>query len=520
MPETGPRAVAVMELKRGYPERERLLTGSVESWKQEAIGFEVPGRVSWIIDSGEVVSGDIYDAQGVLLDQGKLIARLDPTRYRQQVKGIEAKIEAARSKVDGLEVTLKEIVPQQIRQAESEFELAQETLRRIRNMYEDGAVAESRLDEARTGFETARAARERAIGRRSATEAERASAEADVRRLEEELESAKLDLEDTRLYAPFSGQVASTHAIPGSYVGAGIPVATMIVMDPLRVVVKVSARTDRRLEQGSRLKVHVPGMEEKLDGWVYVKDSVADPVTRTYEVQILVRNQRIPAGDVPEDAMGLPRVEELRRSQYRHPFAVDSDPGTRSLFVPVETLFSSAGKQYVLVAKSESGVESGPRVLKLQRVEVDPGQERVNVLGLYIYRILQENNGLTDDDLLVLNPPPDLREGGRAALVPERWLLRPGDIVDVEMEKREQKAGFYLPMDALHGDEGETKILYVVDPDGIARRMKVRVEGAAGTMQRVVGKDLREGMRVVTAGGAYLQAGERVRVVPEAQVLP
>ncbi len=53
------RAVNVMVLKQTGPGRDNKLrlTGSVESWKEEEIGFEVAGRVEAFVDVGQDVEG-------------------------------------------------------------------------------------------------------------------------------------------------------------------------------------------------------------------------------------------------------------------------------------------------------------------------------------------------------------------------------------------------------------------------------------------------------------------------------
>ncbi len=516
-----PRAVAIQELHYGTPRAPAMRSGSVESWKQEDIGFEVAGRVRWIIESGSLVEGELYDEEGVLLEQGQLLGRLEERRYRLRLSGIESRISSAESKVKGLETVLEEIIPEEIEQAEARYDLAGKTLERLEKLYADAAVAENELDEARTEFETASAARQSAIARRATTQADLNAARASVDQLDEERNSALMDLEDTRLYAPFSGQVAETHVIPGGYASPGRPAVTMVVMDPLRVVVHVSAHRDQQLARGSLVRVHLEDLEEPMEGWVYVKDTVADPVTRTYAVKILVRNRRIPAGPLPEEAEKLPRIDALRRPQYRLPELGKDLPTSETLYAPVEALVESGGRHYVFAARSrDSENRRNPQVLELSRIEVVPGGKRVNLLGLYIYRELQDAPGLSLDTDLVLNPDSSFEDGERVVLAPERWLLRPGDIVDVELDRTEIEPGFYVPIKAiLESAQGERSVL-IVDADNRARRIPVTAGRAVGNLQRIEGDALEEGMRLVIEGGAWLEDGDAVRIVSGDQVLP
>ncbi len=53
------------------------LTGTVESWKREDIGFEVAGRVLRIVEPGIDIEGRTFDEDGNLLSEGTVLAELD-----------------------------------------------------------------------------------------------------------------------------------------------------------------------------------------------------------------------------------------------------------------------------------------------------------------------------------------------------------------------------------------------------------------------------------------------------------
>ena len=64
------RPVAVLELTaRDFP-RERALTGSVSLYREEQIGFEVAGRVLFVLDRGREVRGPAFNEKGELVRRG------------------------------------------------------------------------------------------------------------------------------------------------------------------------------------------------------------------------------------------------------------------------------------------------------------------------------------------------------------------------------------------------------------------------------------------------------------------
>ena len=74
------RPVTVLELsERDFP-RERALTGSVNLYREEQIGFEVTGRVLSVLDQGREVRGPAFNEDGEMVRRGDRIASMESTR--------------------------------------------------------------------------------------------------------------------------------------------------------------------------------------------------------------------------------------------------------------------------------------------------------------------------------------------------------------------------------------------------------------------------------------------------------
>ena len=105
---------------------------------------------------------------------------------------------------------------------------------------------------------------------------------------------ANLDLERTRIKAPFSGVVEQQPAKTGDYLiagfGANMACAVMVDIDPLIVVVAVSERNIAKLQNGMTARVKlVTG--ETVSGEIRYIATSADPKTRTFRVEIAVANK-------------------------------------------------------------------------------------------------------------------------------------------------------------------------------------------------------------------------------------
>ena len=148
------------------------------------------------------------------------------------------------------------------------------------------------LAEAREGFNQARidydgALRLKQKGFQAETDIARArtrlaSAQAGVER-------AKLAIDQTYLRAPFDGIVENTHAEIGDYLQPGAPCATVIDLDPMLLVGRVTERDVGQLEIGGQAKGMLTN-GTTLSGEIAFIGRQSDSSTRTYAIEVAVPN--------------------------------------------------------------------------------------------------------------------------------------------------------------------------------------------------------------------------------------
>ncbi len=134
------RPVTVLELSERDYARERRLTGSINPYREEKIGFEVSGRVISVLDKGLEVRGPAYDENNKLVRRGDRIATMENTRYRLQLDALQARLKAARRDLDAVKAQVR---------------LARQTLDRQRRILSEGAGAQQAVDNAVGGFDQA-----------------------------------------------------------------------------------------------------------------------------------------------------------------------------------------------------------------------------------------------------------------------------------------------------------------------------------------------------------------------------
>ena len=126
------------------------------------------------------------------------------------------------------------------------------------------------------------------------------------------LRQAQLQLDRSRVTAPFGGRVANVEVVEGQYVSAGTELLTVVDLDPIKVEVQVLEAELGSLAEGRRAEVTFAAYSGELFvGRIETINPVVDPETRTGRVTVLLPNpdHRIKPGmyaEVSLDAEALP----------------------------------------------------------------------------------------------------------------------------------------------------------------------------------------------------------------------
>lgn len=132
------------------------------------------------------------------------------------------------------------------------------------------------------------AARElHARGHRSDTALAEAAARLDA--AQAAVKRVQVEIDNTALRAPFGGILEARPAELGAYLKAGDHAATVVDLDPLRVVGHVPERDIQSLRKGMKAQAALPG-GRILEGVVAFVSTVADTRTRTFRVELEVAN--------------------------------------------------------------------------------------------------------------------------------------------------------------------------------------------------------------------------------------
>lgn len=514
-----PRPVSVITLETIDPTQSQRTGGAVASWKIEDIGFEVGGRLEFVVEPETDVTGYI----GENAKDGTILAKLDTSRYEIDVESANAQIDTLSRQKDAAVVQAEEVIPAEMEAANADLAFAQFEFSRNQKLLEQNAIVKAQLDQVQAQLKSAQAKVKQVEANQKAKRAEVTSYEAKIKQAEAQLKESERNLANCVLRAPFRSQIAQVHVIPGGVVQQGQPVVTVQMMDPIKVEFEVSAEKARRLRHKDEIGVLVTrpdGGTLTEDGIVYMTDTTADPATRTFTITVLVRNRKLslPVPDEVADKQ-LPRTQDIWRMLKG--IVDDSD----RYYLAKEAIRTDAdGNAYFWRITEDSrrdGVSDFAPVFTVEKVQITIGQREGTFLGLWPFQEVSVVEGQE------FNPEKDLIagklimagdsgwDGGQIVYEQTQWMLRPGDLVGVSSAGEEQQPGLYVPMSAIKS-ETDQKFVFVVD-DGKLRKQAVKTHASIGTRIRVtpIDGELSDGAKIVSGRVHYLVDGEQVVIAEE-----
>ena len=250
-------------------------SGSVEGSETADVAFLVAGKV-----------GRVLVEEGQHVTKGQLLAEIEPTDYQNAFNVAAAQRAAAQAVSQRAEAGLRK---QELEQARIDFERAEDEYKRMKILVERKSLPPNDF----TKFEAAyNAAKERYDMAREGTRKEdRAAAAAQVHAADAQATEEGKRLSDTRLTAPISGSIAMRRVDPGQTVAAGMPVFTIVDLNPVKVRVGVPEAEIAKVHQGASAEISAPSLGGRcFEGRVAIIGVAAEPASRTYTVKILVPN--------------------------------------------------------------------------------------------------------------------------------------------------------------------------------------------------------------------------------------
>ena len=339
--------------------------GSASSSVLDASGYVVARRMATVSAKITGKVREVMIEEGMRVEQGQIMATLDPIDADAQRSLYASQLQSARSQVAGLEA--------QQRQASAEAS-------RLQALVGQQLVSRSQYDQA--------------VAQRDSLRAQLETAQRNVRVANDQLAIADLGVDNNIVRAPFSGVVTAKAAQPGEIVsplsaGGGFTrtgIGTIVDMDSLEIEVEVGEAFIGRVQPKMPVEATLNAYPEwKIPAEVIAIIPTADRGKATVKVRVAlkVKDPRI----VPEMGVRVSFLEQAKPQTEARP------QGVR---VPAAAVVEREGATVVFVLGDDNRV-----------------QQRKAEAGQAMGKDRQLLKGVSAGELVVVNPPDALRDAGR-----------------------------------------------------------------------------------------------------------
>lgn len=283
--DTAPRLVRVGRAELRPMERTLPVMGTLSARDEATVAAQVAGQ----IEKNHVDFGDRVTA-------GQELVLIDVTAYEALVRQSAANLARATASAAN----------------------AAQNLKRIQELQKEKIASTSDLEQA---------------------EAESGKTQADVKAVAAADAIARLNLERSRVRAPFAGAVAQRLASVGDYVAIGTPILRLIQTDPLRLRLEVPERESVAVRPGQAVRLTVDGDTNTYPGRIVRIAPAIRETDRMLQVEADVPNQ------------GGLRAGLFARAQI---IVNASEP---ALSIPPNALIAFAGLEKVVVIRDGKAAE-------------------------------------------------------------------------------------------------------------------------------------------------------------------
>jgi len=314
--------------------RHRSFPGVVEAARIINLSFRVAGTVQHL----SVMEGD-------RVEEGDIIAWLDPRDYDNAVEGVESALEAARAELSEMLAGARpediRVLEAQVQSAQAQATKAETDHERAVRLYESNAIARAELDALESVRDASRAqlAAARAnleAGQSGARPEQLRAMQSRIRGLEAQLAEVRDAREDTALRAPFTGTVTRRIVDNFDRVPAGQPIVTLQDLDAVEIAVQVPERDFAQAPSPEWIEFvelyasfeAVPNLRLPLRLKEFQLQ--ADPVTQTYRVTFEAGRE------------GVEQVTPGMTAQVHMGIRLLAVADDSAVLVPVEAVFGTA----------------------------------------------------------------------------------------------------------------------------------------------------------------------------------
>ncbi|MFW5973518.1 MAG: efflux RND transporter periplasmic adaptor subunit [Bacteroidota bacterium] len=305
--------------------------------------------------TGQIVA--IYAQTGDIVREGQVLAQIDPSEAQERVRQAQASLRMA-------EATLA--------QRDAALTTARLAAERTQSLFDKNLIAEQEQEDRQATLLSARAQYQ--------------LAEAGVEQAAAAVSAAMLELENTRVRAPFSGAIGKRFLDAGSMAGANRAVFSIVDLSTIKTTVALVDKDVAFIRSGQPARISVSSLPDQLfEGQVARISPIFNRDTGTADAEIEVSNPDLVLKPgmlvnvsigyrTDTDALLVPRASLIEAEDNTYLFVAEQADSSewRARQVPIRVLGTDAALERNLVAVDGSVVE-GQQVITLGHESLQDG---------------------------------------------------------------------------------------------------------------------------------------------------
>lgn len=256
------------EVKRGEIKSFISASGKVISENTVKISSKMGGKIIFLSKK-----------EGDFVKKGELIAMIDDSELRMQLKQQEANMELAKAKYNQIKKGAREQEIEVIRQtylsAEYNLEEADKNLKRIEELYRENFATLQQLENAKLQRQIAesqltQAKEQLKLVKTKTTEDDIKISEAQIKQQEAGMELINTQINNTLIYSPISGKVMQKFINEGEIIPPSAPILSVANMKTLVIEVNIDESEVEKIKEGNKVKITLDAYPDKhFEGEVY-----------------------------------------------------------------------------------------------------------------------------------------------------------------------------------------------------------------------------------------------------------
>ena len=315
-----PVPVELLNIERGNIQETFSYTGSIKAWKELDVVPDVGGKIARIyVDIGDRV------------EKGEILAELDKETFELRLNQAEAAVAVANSS---------------LKDAEKNYE-------RAADLQKKGSMAMQQFEKIQLAYEAAKAQNLQA---------------------EAALALAEWQMDVSVMRAPFRGVITGRYLNEGDMINPQMPgvagVVSLMDLSKVKIRIGVSELEVTMIQKNQSVLVSLDVYpDRKFHGSVYAVNAAANPLTRTFEVQVAIPNQ-----------------ENLLKGGMFARVDVVTQEKVGVILIPYDAVLGTQSDKYVFIVEDNKAVQRPitQGIIQNDRVEVLIGlnaEERLVISG-------------------------------------------------------------------------------------------------------------------------------------------